>query len=58
MATCSSCGGVLGRDCFNPQECAEITQQMEHQANVSLEQRVQYLEEEVAALRRQLPDNR
>lgn len=25
---CQSCGGVLGRDCFNPQECAEITADM------------------------------
>lgn len=28
MRTCGSCGGVLGRDCFDPQECAFITQQM------------------------------
>jgi hypothetical protein len=28
MMTCSSCGGVIGRDCFNPSECAEITRQM------------------------------
>ena len=25
--TCISCGGIIGRDCFNPQECALITQQ-------------------------------
>ncbi|MFO0919675.1 MAG: hypothetical protein U0872_15360 [Planctomycetaceae bacterium] len=29
MSNCPSCGGVLGVDCFNPQECMEITQ---HQA--------------------------
>jgi hypothetical protein len=23
-----SCGGLIGRDCFNPQECAEISQAM------------------------------
>ena len=28
MSTCNSCGGVVGKDCFNPQECAWITQQM------------------------------
>lgn len=28
MSTCQSCGGVIGRDCFNPQECAWITQSM------------------------------
>jgi hypothetical protein len=27
MATCSSCGGTLGRDCFNPEECALITRE-------------------------------
>jgi len=26
---CPSCGGVIGRDCFNPQECAQITQNMQ-----------------------------
>ncbi|HEY6731959.1 MAG TPA: hypothetical protein VI039_13165 [Solirubrobacterales bacterium] len=25
MGTCPSCGGVLGRDCFNPEECATIS---------------------------------
>lgn len=28
---CASCGGVIGRDCFNPQECMQITQQMAEQ---------------------------
>jgi hypothetical protein len=28
MRTCPSCGGIIGRDCFNPIECAEITYQM------------------------------
>jgi hypothetical protein len=23
--TCPSCGGIIGRDCFNPMECAMIT---------------------------------
>ncbi|HEY3526166.1 MAG TPA: hypothetical protein VGK47_08215 [Nitrososphaeraceae archaeon] len=25
MRTCPSCGGVLGRDCFNPADCAQIS---------------------------------
>ncbi len=25
MAVCQSCGGIIGRDCFNPMECAIIT---------------------------------
>ncbi len=28
MRTCQSCGGVIGRDCFNPIECMMITQAM------------------------------
>lgn len=30
--TCGSCGGVIGRDCFNPEECALITQSMANDA--------------------------
>jgi len=29
--TCQSCGGQIGRDCFNPGECAGITAQMAQQ---------------------------
>lgn len=25
MSRCPTCGGVLGRDCFNPIECAQIS---------------------------------
>lgn len=28
MSTCPGCGGVVGRDCWNPQECAWITRDM------------------------------
>ncbi len=39
MNICPSCGGVIGRDCFNVQECAWITQDMamraDHQAYFS-----------------------
>lgn len=28
MSCCQSCGGVIGRDCFNPSECMAITQDM------------------------------
>lgn len=31
---CPSCGGAIGRDCFNPQECAEITRQMDYVAGM------------------------
>ena len=32
MAICKSCGGVIGADCFNPEECAWITEQEEKRA--------------------------
>lgn len=28
MSRCHGCGGVIGRDCFNPQECEQITRDM------------------------------
>ena len=31
MTTCNSCGGVIGRDCFNPSECAWIGEQQQRQ---------------------------
>lgn len=34
MAICNSCGGVIGTDCFNPVECAQITAYMN---NVNVE---------------------
>lgn len=29
MRSCPSCGGIIGRDCFNPIECAQITASMD-----------------------------
>lgn len=31
MIMCPHCGGIIGRDCFNPVECGWITQQMDAQ---------------------------
>lgn len=31
MRTCQSCGGIIGRDCFNPMECEMITYRMERE---------------------------
>lgn len=39
MATCNSCGGQIGQDCFNPQECAEISAQT-HQASTSINEQL------------------
>lgn len=33
MGLCPSCGGVLGRDCFNPVDCAVISAQLVQEAN-------------------------
>jgi hypothetical protein len=32
MSTCPGCGGVVGRDCFNPSECEWISRSMEADA--------------------------
>lgn len=32
MTFCPGCGGVLGRDCFNAEECQEICRQMDMRA--------------------------
>ena len=29
MSICRGCGGVVGRDCYNPQECEWISRDME-----------------------------
>jgi len=31
MRHCPSCGGIIGKDCFNPIECAEITERQAQQ---------------------------
>lgn len=28
MNRCPSCGGIIGKDCFNPVECAAISERM------------------------------
>lgn len=42
---CPSCGGIIGRDCFNPQECQWITDQMERQNNEDYEANRHHLQE-------------
>jgi hypothetical protein len=33
MTRCSACGGVLGRDCFNEQDCLAISNSLESENN-------------------------
>jgi hypothetical protein len=60
MSTCQSCGGIIGRDCFNPSECAWIEKQQANQAEsyYQSEQEAQHilqkLKAEIAATVEQL----
>lgn len=54
MAICSSCGGLLGRDCFSPKECASISQNMDQEN----QQENQYLRQENEFLKQLLADNK
>ncbi|MBP7704155.1 MAG: hypothetical protein KA105_02580 [Caulobacter sp.] len=56
MSVCPSCNGVIGRDCWNPQECAEITAQMARDESAQphgpeAAKRIEELEAEVARLK-------
>ena len=56
MAICPSCEGVIGRDCFNPEECMWITQQQASSAEAAqqnaeeLRHILQQLKAEIAAV--------
>lgn len=52
MATCHGCGGVIGRDCFNPQECEMITRSManQYQNQPDYEGHIHSLEQSLADL--------
>jgi len=56
MSTCQSCGGIIGRDCFNPEECAWITQQQANQCEAAqynaeeAHHSLQQLKAEIAAI--------
>lgn len=61
MRRCPSCDGVIGVDCFNPEECAQIGYQQEMQRQHQQEQmgasildRLAALEERVYALESKL----
>ena len=62
MSVCPSCGGIVGRDCFNPEESAWITREMQresvmaearqmhyqHEADLhALQERLEHLEDRV-----------
>ena len=52
MNRCPSCGGLIGRDCFNPVECARITENLRQQDYQSADsQIIQQLQNEINHLR-------
>ena len=67
MATCNGCGGTVGRDCFNPQECEWISRDIEarhyaqqyaehqeYEAVASLENDLARCQEEIERLQSEL----
>lgn len=50
---CHGCGGVIGRDCFNPQECEQITRSMaaEFQSQPDYQTQINSLIEEKECLK-------
>jgi hypothetical protein len=51
MSVCSSCGGVVGRECLDPAECAWIEQQQQQQqAHNNNDCRIAALEQAVSEL--------
>lgn len=58
MATCNGCGGVVGRDCYNPQECEWISRDIEarHMAEqyapdtTDIEQRMDFMESKLTGI--------
>jgi len=49
MSRCNGCGGVIGRDCFNPSECLEIAHdayllEFFQRDLLAAEERIKYLE--------------
>ncbi len=49
MSICKGCGMVIGRDCFNPQECEWISRDIEMRATA--EQYTSPIEQQLAELR-------
>lgn len=50
---CNSCGGIIGLDCFNPSECAEITRDIESRTQervADIDSRVRHLEVDIGEI--------
>lgn len=53
--TCQACGGLIGRDCFNPEECMAITRDMADRYR-DQEHRIHQLESEIEYLKSRLAE--
>jgi hypothetical protein len=51
---CNGCGGYVGLDCFNPQECEWIAMDMQRIQRQNEEDRLSRIEEENRLLRQEL----
>ena len=56
MSHCPSCGGILGRDCFNPAECAEISRTNDGYGRQLLEHQIDILKAELEKHGIPIPD--
>ena len=56
MSQCPSCGGVIGRDCFNPVECADISNRMNSYDIQELEYQIQILKQTLIENNIPIPD--
>lgn len=59
MARCPSCDGIIGIDCFNPDECAwiEMEQKRQKEKNektelINLRNQVNYLTQQIEEMKR------
>lgn len=56
MNACPSCGGIIGIDCFNPQECAEISYQQQQFAQRDTDNTIQSICERLDKLEIQVAE--
>lgn len=56
MSQCPSCGGIIGRDCFSPVECAEISNNMNSYDFRELEYQISVLKQALIENNIPIPD--
>jgi len=56
MSRCPSCGGVIGKDCYNPTECAQISYKEIEYDNYVLQGKINILIAELTSRGIPIPD--